>query len=280
MADTDTVEVLAPETVIDDAQEPYEETEAQVETETEDGEDDPETETFTKEDLERTAKETEERIRSEERERAEAAAIEQQRAQSREFLTRTGIQNERNLVEWAGKQVGKAVKAAYDRGDNVDVDAIAALVGSQMQEIAVRNHVAAMQAHVLQDTFDSLAGHFDAFLKKEYPDWRPDNDMQSKFAREVASKDANRTYLALYEKMRAAVLESEVPKKLEVERKASEEKNKKGEAVKNLQNPPKSGGPAKVNGAGNPPKLTVDTAGSIADKRRAFEEQYGIPFPG
>lgn len=233
MAEEETVAVLDPETTVEDeapqdieetAEEPTEETEEQEEG----------SETYTAEDLERVAKETEEKIRAEAREQAEAAQLEIQRNQNRAFLNEVGMSQIRNLVLWAGKQVN----------DGKDPEAVAA----QVQRVAVQTHIEQMQGYVLQETFDQLANHFDTFVQKKYPDYRPDNAALSKYTKEVASKQAERAYMALYERMLDTILAVEVPKRLEEERKAAETKAKKGETVQKLQNPPKVATPAKVNG--------------------------------
>lgn len=258
MGDTETVALLDPETEADDELTPAddgEETDAPDGAETEDGEDSPETETFTAEDIERARKEAEEAVRAEARIEAEQAALTQQRDANKAWMNSVGEGQIRNLVLWAGKQVA----------DGKDPEAVAA----QVQRVAIQQHVDGMQSFVLQSTFDSLAGHFDAYLAKEFPDFKADNALQSEFTREVASKQAERAFVALYKKMQAAVEAAVVPKRLEEVQKAAAEKNRKGEAVAALKTPPKTGGPMK--GGGGAPR-GADIRGMSLEELVKLEE--------
>lgn len=234
----DTAAVLDPETSTDE-EAPEEELTDQVE-ETED-EEASETETFTEEELEQrieaARKETEERIRSEERERAETAALEANRTRSKQFL-------EQRAFELLRNQAARAAKLGNDGREPEEVAA-------GLQRVHLQELVEGVQGYAYQFAFDSLQGHYFTHLQKQYPDYKMPAEKAQRYAKEVASGQTERVFAALYEAMQDAVLSTEVPKRLDEERKAAAEKNKKGEAVKNLQNPPKSGGPAKVGGSSN-----------------------------
>ena len=250
----DTAAVLDPETSTDE-EAPTEELTDQVE-ETAD-EEASETATFTEEELEQrieaARKETEERIRSEERERAETAALEANRTRSKQFL-------EQRAFELLRNQAARAAKLGNDGREPEEV-------ASGLQRVHLQELVEGVQGYAYQFAFDSLQGHYFSHLQRQYPDYKMPADKAQRYAKEVASGQTERVFAALYEAMQDAVLSTEVPKRLDEERKAAAEKNKKGEAVKNLQNPPKTANPSKVTGDGSRPAINNMNAANAAYNR-------------
>lgn len=237
MADTDTVATLDPETELEEELAPDDddqETEALDSAETEEDDDSPETETFTAEDIEAAVKDAEERIRAEAQQAAEEAAYKQQQAKNQEWLNEVAEQQLRNLAYWGAKQAAEGKDPEQ--------------VPQMVQRIHLQKQIDGLKAFVFSSAFDDIAGHFDGFLSKEYPDYKPENALQSEYTREVASRDADRAFRALYKKMKAAIEADVVPKRLAEKEKAAAERNKKGAEVANLRKPAATKGPLKGGG--------------------------------
>ena len=268
MAEEDTVAVLDPETATEDeapegetAEDSVEETEEQEEG----SETAPDIETIKAE----VARETEAKIRAEVTEEAERNAIEQTRARNQQFMSQRAFDLLRT-------QVYRAAKHAEEGKSPEDI-------ANGLQRIGVNELVEGLQSYVYQDAYDGLEKHFFGYVQKHAPDYKPDARVMQKYAQEVATKQTDRVFTAMYDLMRDHILATEVPKRLEEERKVAAEKNKKGEAVKNLQNPAKSPGPVKATGSS---VATVDLSEIIADanrpqaeRRAAYKKLHGMDPP-
>lgn len=268
----DTAAVLTPET--SEVAEAVEENELTDQVEETEGEEASETETFTEEELEQrieaARKETEERIRSEERERAETAALEQSRAQNHAYIGDRAMEKLR-------EQAKRAATAAIEKG--LDPDTVA----EGLQKVHLNELITEVQKFAFGTVHSSLEGNFFQYIQKQWGDYKIPPEQAQRYHREVQSQVTERAYTALYELMKEAILATEVPKRLDEERKAAEAKNKKGEAVKNLQNPPKAPSPAKVTGEGGRPAINNMNAADAAYNRgdltheeyKQFRAKYG-----
>lgn len=272
-----TVAVLEPDTDTESAVS-EETTDEVAETEGQEEGSETEPETYTAEDvearIEAARKETEERIREQAREEAARFQAEQRNKeldQSWQKMSGDFLANYlRGAAAWGAKQ-GNEGRAA---------DEVANLYQTTHARQILDEFAKNAMPYMLKKVYDDLAGAVPVFLGKEFDDWTPPKAVLDKYHASMRSNDANTAFGGLVEYIREAIESNVVPKKLEEAKKSASESNKKGEAVKNLQNPPKQAGPVKGGSGGTPPKQTVESAISIADKRKAFEEQYGIPFPG
>lgn len=234
-----TVAVLTPETETDISEEMNV---AETEQEEEGSETEPITEAEIEERIEAARKETEERVREQAREEATKFQQEQRTREldatwqkfSGDFLTNYL----RGAAAWGAKQgnegrTGEEVGAMYQT--------------THARQLLDEFQKSAMP-YMLKKVYDDLAGALPVFLGKEFSDWTPSKAVLDKYHQSMRSNDAASAFGGLVEYLKAAYEEHELPKRVEAARKASAESNKKGEAVKNLQNPPKEAGPVKGGG--------------------------------
>jgi len=265
MADVDTA-VLEPTETAELDETPEEET-AQVEQPETDGESDAETETrYSEEEVEERLREALEAKEAEIRSEAEARAFEQRKQQADKARQGDALSKVAGVVQWAAKLA--------EEGKTADE------IVRGLSPLVVNDLYKTIDTWAFHDEMEAIGGFFESeVVGKQYPDWKPSTDVRRSYEQGMKSQDPAVRARARFEYQRAAILDSEVPRALTAAQKAAQENNKKGATAAQLKHPSKTESPVKVTGAA-PPKQSVDAAVSIADKKRIFEAEYGIPFPG
>jgi len=265
MADVDTA-VLEPTETGELDETPEEET-AQVEQPETDGESDAETETrYSEEEVEERLKAALEAKEAELRSEMDARVFEQRKQQADKARQSEAFSKVAGVVKWA------ADLAEGGKTTDEIVRGLSPLVVNNLFDTF--SGWASFDEMVATDTF-----YEKDVIGKRYPDWKPSAEVRIAYEVGKKAQTAEERVRARFEYGLAAAIDSEVPRALTAAQKAAQENNKKGATAAQLKHPSKTESPVKVTGAA-PPKQSVDAAISIADKKRIFEAEYGIPFPG
>lgn len=176
-----------------------------------------------------------------------------------------------NLIDWVFKQ--------FDDGKSL------ADVKQVRNPLVLRNIVEPLAAAVFSNQWEAQRTHFDAYVKKGFPDWKPSQDVAKKLERAVASRDPAQLIQAHWDYMADAIRSSEVPKGVEAALKAEKEKARPAKAVAKEQQademratprPSAGGGGVAISN----PDHVLETAHPLSKEyAAAFKAKHGFDPP-
>lgn len=238
-----TAEAIAAETVVEE-QAPVEETAQLEDIKTETGADEQaETieETFTKADLEEAIKQRE----REWQESREAEQHEAQRSQTEIAIRQQAPRKLANLLKWTVEQ--------YDKGtltpDNVM---------TQLNPVILKDLTDELFAAVNFKETEAITQHFEKYVSKTYGDWKPSSEVRRRFEAASKSDNPDTRATARWEYMRAAMLDSELPKALETARKEAGKKTQTAAEVEKARTANSAPGPTKGVGSATPARMSLE----------------------
>lgn len=186
-----------------------------------------------------------------------------------------GVQSLRNFSGWLVDQVEKGASKA---------DVLQAINPKVVADIA-----SGLEAMVATEQWHLAGEHFDGFMKKEYPEWKPSQALVKSFETAMASRDPSRLFQSRWEWMKAALLETEVPKLVAKQLDEQRAKSKSAAQVAATKAGDtaraNAAGPTNTNGAGSPQSIRQQARtvfenpdSSLAEKAKAYETLYGRKF--
>lgn len=200
----------------------------------------------------------------------EAQAYKYRITEAEKQLSQEAARGIGNMIAWAAKQVEEGKSAAE----------VLALVNQR----AVNSLAGPLAAAVSTSEYEARIHLMDDYQKKTAPDWKPSVDLVRQMERARNTGDPRIVFESQLEYIRQMVVETEGPKLTEKALKEREEKAKKAGTVaqKKAETSERAARPGPTTGVGGnaAPRRTVESTISIEDKKKVFEEQYGIPFPG
>lgn len=163
------------------------------------------------------------------------------------YRQQAGVEQLRNFAGWIADQM--------DKGSSKS-DVLQAINPRVISSIAAQ-----VEAMAATEQWALIGDNFDAFVKKEYPDWKPSQELAKSFQNALTSQDPQRMFTARWEYQRQALLETEVPKLVAKQLEQERAKNKSAAQVKAKQegdraraNAPR---PTNTNGAALPGRMTL-----------------------
>lgn len=176
-----------------------------------------------------------------------------------------------NIIAWAAKQVEEGKTA----------DEVMRLLNQQ----AVNAVAGPLAAAVSTQEYEARISLMDSYQQKVAPSWKPSVELVRQMERARNSGDPRTVFESQLDYIRQMVIETEGPKLSEKALKEREEQAKKAGTVaakrqETAERAARPGPTTGVGGNGAPPKRSVADALTIEDKRKVFEAEYGVPFPG
>ena len=186
------------------------------------------------------------------------------------FRQQVGVQKLRNFAGWLADQMDKgATKEEALRSVNPQVlNALAADI----------------EGMAATEQWQNIGSNFDAYVKKNYSEWKPSAELMRKHELAVTSKDPQKMFDARWELMRAAIIDVEVPKAAEELAKQLNAKSKSAAQVAQA----KAGDsrranaemPTNVTGGSvskqNLDAILNDMTQTPAARRAAYEKKHGF----
>lgn len=180
-----------------------------------------------------------------------------------------------NLIAWVAKQI--------DDGKTV------AEIQQIRNPMVVQNIVNPLAAAVFSQQWEAQRTHFDDYVSKAFPDWKPSQESAKKLQQAVVSRDPAKLIRAHWDYMADAIKSVEVPKGVEAALKAEKEKARPAKAVaKEQQADEMRSAPRPSTGTGGGAGLAIGSfnaaaaaynKGQITGKQYAeYAKQYGVPI--
>lgn len=191
--------------------------------------------------------------------------------EAEKVLGQTAARSIGNIVAWAAKQVEEG-KTADEVMRLLNQQAVAAVAGPLASAVSTQE-------------YEARIGLMDSYQQRVAPSWKPSVELVRQMERARNSGDPRIVFESQFDYIRQMVIETEGPKLSEKALKEREEQAKKAGTVaaKRQETAARAAKPGPTTGVGAngaPPKRSVVDALTIEDKRKAFEAEYGIPFPG
>lgn len=228
MADIDTA-VLEPETLTTEDAAPLEETAAESDQVEETEEENAETTAVSDEEIQARIDAAVQAEREETEAKLSRERYQREITEAVRYRQQAGVQAVGNFAAWVA--------------DRVENGASKAEVMQMMNPQVVNSLAAQLESMAATEQWALAGENFDSFMKKEYPEWKPSTDLVKSYERALSSKDPGRMFNARWEFQKAALLETEVQKRVETLAKEALAKGKSAAQVAAV----KAGDSAKAN---------------------------------
>lgn len=269
MAEEGTVAVLDAETEVEPV-------EAEAETVIEEEVSETEPQSFTEEEVQERERLAVEKVREEAREQAQAAAEAARAAQVTQQWQRLGgtlgLDTMRKVATWGAKLASSGT----------DPDEVGGkLQGVHIQEF-LKTASDTLMPYVAAEHIKSLTDYGVKKLETAFPDWKPSRETETKFRNAMLTQDGAKMAEGLFDYIRSAYEESELPKRAKALKEADAKKTRSAREVEAMQkvatDGPTRGVPSAV-GPSNPDQV-LETAHPLSKEyAAAFKLKHGFDAP-
>lgn len=205
---------------------------------------------------EEAANEAREALRVELEESQAQARYQRDVTEAARYRQQSGVQALQNFAGWLTDQVVERglTKAEVLQGMNPQV--LANLAGN-------------LEAMAATEQWTNIGDSFAAYVKKDYPDWKPAPELTRKLESAMARRDSQQMFEARWDFMKAAIKDNEAPAEVQKLLEAEREKTTKSQAVANTQAKDRERA-----GAGRP---MTTTGGSAVPRRMTLDQIDKMP---